>query len=370
MGKRVRRETPHSSALNIASMPTPRQEKVAQMLALAKECGFICQAQTEFSTQLANEISSRLMHRSAASVYQSVNFSIPLFAREAALEIFGHVAGNSEHHLNWKLTTIDACARVMDHLSKLVPSGSYLQGMSRALITDSEVTALVIAMMMPTLEATWKTMPRGGCLLKINFMYVLMDADGELHAPKNEDRQELDLGDALPRAIAKDLQTRGVDQGMETAVDKPADKPKPKAGKRNANLANFAAATAAAATTAGTASEPTLKHIPTALELAADPAELQIIRDLYGSRAQTLINTLLAFDGYFQWYYPLKDSEASARCRQLPTRHRPPGDLRASLHPQAWVLSSTRCSLQGESRYPRGWRRVGDGPVQAGAPER
>ena len=108
--------------------------------------------------------------------------------------------------------------------------------------------------------------------------------------------------------IAKDLQTRGVDQGMETAVDKPADKPKPKAGKRNANLANFAAATAAAATTAGTASEPTLKHIPTALELAADPAELQIIRDLYGSRAQTLINTLLAFDGYFQWYYPLKDS--------------------------------------------------------------
>ena len=216
----MRRETPHSSALNIASMPTPRQEKVAQMLALAKECGFICQAQTEFSTQLANEISSRLMHRSAASVYQSVNFSIPLFAREAALEIFGHVAGNSEHHLNWKLTTIDACARVMDHLSKLVPSGSYLQGMSRALITDSEVTALVIAMMMPTLEATWKTMPRGGCLLKINFMYVLMDADGELHAPKNENRQELDLGDALPRALRQQVMVdvqRMIDRGVPLA---------------------------------------------------------------------------------------------------------------------------------------------------------
>jgi hypothetical protein len=48
--------------------------------------------------------------------------------------------------------------------------------------------------------------------------------------------------------------------------------------------------------------------VPTALELAADPADLLIIRDLYGSRAQTLINALLGFDGYFNWYYPLKES--------------------------------------------------------------
>jgi hypothetical protein len=44
------------------------------------------------------------------------------------------------------------------------------------------------------------------------------------------------------------------------------------------------------------------------MELAADPAHIQIIRDIYGSRAQTLINTLLAFDAYFAWYYPLKNN--------------------------------------------------------------
>ena len=28
----------------------------------------------------------------------------------------------------------------------------------------------------------------------------------------------------------------------------------------------------------------------------------------YGSRAQTIINILLAWDGFLAWYYPLKDS--------------------------------------------------------------
>ena len=51
-----------------------------------------------------------------------------------------------------------------------------------------------------------------------------------------------------------------------------------------------------------------LPYVPTALERAADPAHLELIRSRYGSRAPTLINVLLAFDGYFNWYYPLFDS--------------------------------------------------------------
>ena len=43
------------------------------------------------------------------------------------------------------------------------------------------------------------------------------------------------------------------------------------------------------------------------MELASDPEDLKMIRDVYGSRAQTLINVLLSFDAYFNWYYPLKD---------------------------------------------------------------
>ena len=32
-----------------------------------------------------------------------------------------------------------------------------------------------------------------------------------------------------------------------------------------------------------------------------------MIRDLFGSRAQTIINTLLAFDGFFPWYFHVKN---------------------------------------------------------------
>ena len=48
-------------------------------------------------------------------------------------------------------------------------------------------------------------------------------------------------------------------------------------------------------------------HQPTKIELEADPRHLEMIRDLYGSRAQTLINALLSFDAFFAWYYPLKE---------------------------------------------------------------
>lgn len=48
--------------------------------------------------------------------------------------------------------------------------------------------------------------------------------------------------------------------------------------------------------------------MPTAAELSADEADLQVILDLYGSRARTVINALLAFDAYMNWYYPLKES--------------------------------------------------------------
>ena len=44
------------------------------------------------------------------------------------------------------------------------------------------------------------------------------------------------------------------------------------------------------------------EHKPTASELAADPHCVEIIRVLFCSRAQTIINALLAFDAYFKWY--------------------------------------------------------------------
>ena len=48
--------------------------------------------------------------------------------------------------------------------------------------------------------------------------------------------------------------------------------------------------------------------VPSAMEVAADAEDLNIIRELYGSRARTSINSMLAFDAFLKWYYPYKES--------------------------------------------------------------
>ena len=51
-----------------------------------------------------------------------------------------------------------------------------------------------------------------------------------------------------------------------------------------------------------------LERVPSAMECAADPEHVAIVRKFYGSRAHAILNILFSFDAYFAWYYPLKDS--------------------------------------------------------------
>jgi hypothetical protein len=201
-----RRPTPASCALVMAPVPTDRQLKIAEMLNLAKECGFACEALTTYHSELASKIASHLVHRLGKSVYQSVDFSMTLFSRQAALDIFGETNSmltNTATQLHWKFQAVDECAYVLKPLLATLPSSSCVEGMSRALLSESEPTALVCATVMPTLEAKWTLLPNGAGQLKINFFYVLSDVDGEMHAPKDENRIELELGHGLEQQLRR-----------------------------------------------------------------------------------------------------------------------------------------------------------------------
>ena len=128
------------------------------------------------------------------------------------------------------------------------------------------------------------------------------------------------------KIIADDMQLRGVTQGIWSA---PKTQPlpaqantlaqlcAPKLTGKAAKMAKAAGAHAAAAVDLAElaapgadnllpASRAKLTHVPSSMERAANPEHVQIIRDVYGSRAQTILNALLAFDAFFAWYYPLK----------------------------------------------------------------
>ena len=118
------------------------------------------------------------------------------------------------------------------------------------------------------------------------------------------------------KIIADDMQMRGVTVGSGSA-ETPDPVPTPPPAKP---LTGKAAKAAKAATLLANAPPPAtghaapqiaerakLTHVPSAMEMAADPDDIKIIRDIYGSRAQTIINSLLAWDAFFAWYYPLKN---------------------------------------------------------------
>ena len=133
----------------------------------------------------------------------------------------------------------------------------------------------------------------------------------------------------LVMIIADDLQNRGVMHGdgeLEEAVA-PAPAPAGARGGSRAQAArgrgrgrggrgrgSFTDRVAVRQTVtvqhpaSATAVQAELERTPTRLEEEADPADLQIIHDMFGSRAQTLINILLAWDGFMKWYFPLKSS--------------------------------------------------------------
>eukprot|EP00965_Chrysotila_dentata_P201978 6180857-Pleurochrysis_carterae.AAC.1 len=134
--------------------------------------------------------------------------------------------------------------------------------------------------------------------------------------------------------IAKDLQARGVNAGAAeeaSAADADRDLSAPAAseqqaaarrgsrggqggrgsrgGRGRSAFASRVAATASAVDTdGGVHSSAEVQHVPTAAERSADPDELAAIREMFGSRAQTLVNILLAFDAYFKWYFPFEAS--------------------------------------------------------------
>mmetsp|Transcript_7677 Transcript_7677/g.15984 ORF Transcript_7677/g.15984 Transcript_7677/m.15984 type:complete len:415 (-) Transcript_7677:70-1314(-) len=128
---------------------------------------------------------------------------------------------------------------------------------------------------------------------------------------------------ALVMIIAKDLQQRGVVSGDSTAdqheAATEAASAGPSAGGRGGGNGGRTGRgrgrsafnqrlTISQETVPLQAQRAAVQHVPTSIEQAADPDDLNIIRELFGTRAQSLINVLLAFDAYFAWYYPLKES--------------------------------------------------------------
>jgi hypothetical protein len=77
-------------------------------------------------------------------------------------------------------------------------------GSSRALRTASENVIRVVATPMPEVEISWVNVDKTDRLY-VNFQYVLWDEHGEMHPPKDPNRNEVELEPALETALRQQV---------------------------------------------------------------------------------------------------------------------------------------------------------------------
>lgn len=142
--------------------------------------------------------------------------------------------------------------------------------------------------------------------IAIATLMVIVAEDMQLHGTCGKDLGPDTLEDSVTTAAQAPRDGRGGGSGARQAAAVGRGRGGRGRGAFTARRAD--AADAAVAGEERDAPRPQLTFVPSAMEQAADAEDIAIIRKLYGSRSQTIINALLAFDAYFKWYYPFKAS--------------------------------------------------------------
>ncbi|KAL1496604.1 hypothetical protein AB1Y20_014208 [Prymnesium parvum] len=103
--------------------------------------------------------------------------------------------------LTWKVTDMPQLLSFFG--SMLNEAGKECVGLCRALQRPSEPTARVLAMLIPSFEISVCNMARGVDRAYINLMYILLDEDGEIHFPKDQQRREFAFREAEVNAFRR-----------------------------------------------------------------------------------------------------------------------------------------------------------------------
>lgn len=173
---------------------TQRRLKEDKMHALALELGYFCQPATTFLVDLATRTAAAIRPRGSKFVYQSAAYSMESFPLELARQTFAMASVDSATPpgtTTWRMETMWQTALVFASIFTDGPSSC--SGASKAFKSNSEPVIRVIATIMPGAVVSHVVLARGVERLYVNLNYSLQDEDGELHAPKDPNRNEIAL---------------------------------------------------------------------------------------------------------------------------------------------------------------------------------
>lgn len=161
---------------------------------LALELGYFCTKATSYKVDLAAKIASSLRNRSGSAVYQSVAISIPHIPLEFCFQTFAFAKQElptTQGTTTWTVATMDQTTQVFG--SVFQAGDLSCSGASKALKSPSETVARVLATIMPGAVISHVSKKKGVDVLYINFLFALITEHGELHPPKDPNRNEIAL---------------------------------------------------------------------------------------------------------------------------------------------------------------------------------
>ena len=170
------------------------QRKVDLMHELALDLGYFCTSAVSYKVDLASTIASSIRPRSGTSVYQSVAISLPNVPLEFARQTFFFATQEPDIVLGtttWNVPMMDQTSAVFGFIFQ--DASPSCTGASKAFKTPSEPVVRVIATILPGAIFSHVVNKRGMSKLYINFTYALVDETGEVHPPKDENRNEIAL---------------------------------------------------------------------------------------------------------------------------------------------------------------------------------
>ena len=161
---------------------------------LALDLGFFCTPRTPFLIDLATRITAAIRQRSAGQVYQSAALSLSNFPLEFAREIFALASqdfATPAGTTTWRLESMDQISQVFGSIFEA--ASPYCTGASKAFKSSSAPVIRVFATVMSGAVISHVVHSRGVSKMYVNFMYALLDENGELHPPKDSARNEIAL---------------------------------------------------------------------------------------------------------------------------------------------------------------------------------
>lgn len=166
---------------------------MTQLLTLANELGYAISPIDNWMAYLSHSINMRLKTRGDNFQYQSAAFHIPNFPKLVAQSLFPPhcVMEETDRQQTWTIRTMEELATTLHPI--LSKTDHMAAGCSRAIKLPSERVVRVVSTVISPMEIAWVQLDKGYDALYLNFNFVMVDEDGEVHAPKDLQRREMAL---------------------------------------------------------------------------------------------------------------------------------------------------------------------------------